>query len=144
MKKVFALVLTLVLALTAFVGCGSKLTDGTYRAENAAADDHGWVEYAEVVVKDGKVASVDFDSYTADGALKSTDENYKNTMLQYGGTTHPGEFYKALEDQYMEKLDSTKMGAVAGATVSSDNIVKLLAEVEAQIKAGKPGTYKVG
>jgi len=143
MKKVLALVLTLVLAMGVFVGCGgSKLTDGTYKAEGAA-DEHGWVEFAEVVVKDGKISSVNFDAVNGEGTLKSEDETYKNNMLNYGGTTHPAEFYTALEEQYMEKQDSTKMDTIAGATTSSGNIVKLLAEVEKQIKAGKPGTYTV-
>ena len=144
MKKVLALVLTLAMALCVFVGCGgSKLTDGTYRAEDAEADKRGWTEFAEIVVENGKIVSANFDSINGEGVLKSQDESYKQSMLGKGGITHPGEFYDALEEQYMQKQDSTKMDTIAGATTSSDNITLLLAEIEAQIKAGKPGTYKV-
>ena len=142
MKKIIALSMVLVLALCAFAGCGAKMTDGEYRAEFSEGDDHGWKDYVVVTVADGKIASVEFDSANEEGQKKTESDWYKEAMEPVAGT-YPGKFFPELEEQYMEKQDSSKMDAIAGATMSSDSVKVLLAEAEKQIKEGKPGTYVV-
>ena len=136
MKKVITLVLAVVLFAVALVGCGEAgLKDGTYRAVQAAADEHGWTEFLEVTVSGGKITAVDFDALNADGDRKSENQEYIDTMVNYGGTTSPDKFYKELEDALIAKQNGG-FDAVAGATVSSDSMRKLYAALAPKMEKG--------
>ncbi|MBQ4050913.1 MAG: FMN-binding protein, partial [Oscillospiraceae bacterium] len=119
--------------------CGSSdgYKDGSYRAEAAAADDHGWKDYVVVTVDGGVITAVEFDSVNADGLKKSEDPDYKDTMLAYGGTTYPAEFFQKLEDSYVAAQKVAEVDAVAGATTSSDALKKLAGELEKSMAKGK-------
>ena len=59
MKK-NGLLLAVLLAALAFTGCGStKYQDGSYRAEAADFDQHGWKEFLDITVTGGKITSVE-------------------------------------------------------------------------------------
>ncbi|MBQ4051239.1 MAG: FMN-binding protein [Oscillospiraceae bacterium] len=139
MKKFIAVLVALVAAALPLTACGSSdgYKDGSYRAEGAAADEHGWKEYLVVTVEGGAITAVEFDYVNADGAKKSEDEDYKTTMLQYGGTTYPAEFCQLLEDSYIAKQKGADVDTVAGATVSTDHLKKLAAELEKSMAKGK-------
>lgn len=81
MKKIIALLMCVVFAVSIFSGCGGEVSykDGTYtaRSENYEGDDAGNGEgYGEVkiTIKDGKISDCEFKTYTLEGKLK--DKNY--------------------------------------------------------------------
>lgn len=140
MKKIFAIIaalLAIAMPLTACSSSSDGYKDGSYRAEGKTADEHGWKEYLVVTVEGGEITAVEFDYSNADGAKKSEDEEYKATMLQYGGTTYPAEFCQNLEDAYLEKQTSAEVDTIAGATTSSVHFKKLAAALEGAMKKGK-------
>lgn len=127
MKKLISLGLILVLVLVFTVGCSKASTyaDGDYTAESEV-DDHGYKGVINISVKDGKIKTVDYDEYSAEGDKKSEDADYSNTMQGVSGTT-PKEAYEKLVGQLIEKQDPDKVEAVSGATGSSE-IFKNLAK----------------
>ncbi|HOL13945.1 MAG TPA: FMN-binding protein, partial [Bacillota bacterium] len=58
----FVLVLTVVAVLS--IGVAAKMIDGTYSL-NGPTDDHGNYPVIKMVVKDGKIASVEYDEIIA-------------------------------------------------------------------------------
>ena len=132
MKKFMAMAVAACCALLVFVGCGSSYKDGAYKAQYKDADEHGWTEFVEVTVKDGKVT---------DGKLKSQDAEYKSYMEATG--TWPEKFYGDIAEQYKEKQSAEKMDAVAGATNSSDSFKVLMTELEQSMKEGNTDTITV-
>ena len=139
MKKFIAVLVALVAAALPLTACGSSdgYKDGSYRAEGAAADDHGWKPYLVVTVEGGAVATVEYDYVNADGLKKSEDEDYKANMLNYGGTTYPAEFTQKIEEGYVAAQKGADVDTVAGATTSTDNFKKLAAELEKSMSKGK-------
>lgn len=131
MKKVFALSLVLVLALSLVACGGSKIADGTYTAEAAEAS-HGWTEKLTVTYKDGKIADVDFDGFDETGARKS-----EKSAEEYPMTPAASEWIPQLEANIKATSSPDKVAAVAGATNSSANAKKLYAAVLEAAKAGK-------
>ena len=68
-KKYFALLAAAVLTGALLTGCSGNaqgLKDGTYRAEMKEAS-HGYKDYVEVTVKNGKIDTVVFDAAADDG-----------------------------------------------------------------------------
>lgn len=134
---------------SAFAGCSkapaSEYKDGTYRAE-AAEFSHGWKEYVEITIADGKISAVEVDAFKEDDAdaRKSKDPDYKTAMVEGNkangvAETYPEEFYKKLADSIM----AGEVETVAGATHSSDS-VKVMAEAAlANAKEGKTETAVV-
>lgn len=103
MKKVLSIAMVAILALSVFVGCGkSAYKDGTYKAQYSAADEHGWTEYVEVTVKDGKVTACTADALNAAGEKKSASAEYRASMEPVNGN-YPEKFYKDIATQYVEK-----------------------------------------
>lgn len=131
MKRIFALVLTAVLALAA-TGCSeeelnsTQLVDGTYRAEYAEVDAHGWKDYVEVMVVDGELNQVIYDAENADGTkLKSEDQGYKSDMENFNGT-YPAKYSKDLINQFIESGKVSSVDIVAGATESTEHFKTLI------------------
>ena len=144
MKKVLTLVLAIVLCCSLFVSCSSaSYTDGTYKAEMADFDEHGWKEYVTVTVSGGKITAVDYDAVNSEGALKSQDTAYREAMEPVSGT-YPEKFMKELEDQFVSNPEVDQIEAVAGATNSTDSFKKLMKEVmEVGVKNGNTTTIVV-
>ena len=135
MKKVFAVALSLALALS-LVACGgsSKIKDGTYKAEMSDAvveASYGWRDTLTVTYKDGKVADLDFDSFDADGNRKS-----EATAETYPMDPAPSAWMPQLEENLKATTDPDKVAAVAGATHSSDNAKLLYKAVIEKANAG--------
>lgn len=140
MKKIAAAVLAALLFALPLAGCSSPMKDGAYRAEYKDYDDHGWKDYVEVTVSDGKITGVDYDSIDAQGGLKSADAEYRATMETVTGT-YPEKYMKELEDRLLEKQDAKKVDAVTGATTSTDSFKLLASEIIAKgIKKGDTAT----
>lgn len=98
-KRNIAIVLTLILLVTALVGCGgTKYTDGTYTGEGTGMEPMK----VSVEIKDGKIASVE---------ITENDES-------------EGYCEEALEQipQIIVDKNSTDVDAVSGATITSNGI----------------------
>ncbi|MDO5601271.1 MAG: FMN-binding protein [Oscillospiraceae bacterium] len=138
-SKLFILCLSCLTLLSAFLfsGCNSapSYTDGSYHAEFQNFDSNGWKEFIDVTIKDGKPEKVVMDAVNQAGDLKSADQEYNDLMKNYSDT-YPAKFYQDLATQFLERQDPAKIDAVAGATLSSDNFKKLLAELKPYMVAG--------
>lgn len=148
MKKTLIAMLSLCLVAMLFVACDNaadtaSFKDGTYKAAYAKADDHGWTDYLEVTVADGKITEVDYDSLNADGAKKSENDEYNNAMKNAGGKTWPSDFFPKLEKALIEKQNAENVDAVAGATSSSDSMKKLYKALIPNMQKGDTAEVKV-
>jgi|GEM_PF-434793 len=142
MKKVFAVALSLALALS-LVACGgsSKIKDGTYKAEMSDAvteASYGWRDTLTVTYKDGKVSDLDFDSFDADGNRKS-----EATAETYPMDPAPSTWMPKLEENLKATTDPDKVAAVAGATHSSGYAKLLYKAVIEKAEAGDTTTAVV-
>ncbi len=141
MKKIISLALTAVFAMGAFTGCSESqvrsttLTDGTYRAEFRDFDSNGWKDYVEVIIAEGELSEVVFDSVNEKDELKSEDESYKAEMERMVGT-YPAKYNKDLINQFIESGKVTAVDIVAGATESTGNFKTLIIEAMANATTG--------
>ena len=125
-KKITGFLLATILCLGLLAGCASqKMQDGTYTARAKEYDEHGWKDQLVLTISGGKITEVDYDAVNAKGARKSEDAEYKDTMLKYGGSTYPAEFYEKLEKTLLDKQDPKKIDAVAGATIASNTLTNM-------------------
>lgn len=99
--------------------------DGTYKVEADAFDAHGWKPFIELVIKDHKVDSVNFDYVNEEGALKTEDAEYKAAMEPQSGT-YPEKYTAELEQQLIDKQLIGDVDAITGATTSSNNFHALV------------------
>ncbi|MDD3428640.1 MAG: FMN-binding protein [Oscillospiraceae bacterium] len=140
MKKLLVIAMVAVLALSLVACGGSKIVDGTYRAElsDAAAEAaHGWKDYMVVTYAGGKITDVDYDS-TKDGALKS-----EQTAETYPMDPHPSTWLPTLEENIKKAGTADKIDAVAGATNTSETAKKLMAAIEKAAAEGNTTTVVV-
>lgn len=128
MKKLISLGLLIVLVLSFAMGCtkSTTYTDGDYTAESEP-DDHGYKGAISISVKGGKIETVDYDEYNAEGARKSEDTEYAETMKGVSGVT-PAEAYEQLEQSLITKQNPDSVDAVSGATGTSEQFVRLAKE----------------
>lgn len=91
--------------------------DGIYSATFQTPDSRGWKAFLQVQVREGQVVSANFDYSNADGALKSQDQGYADSMKKVTGTT-PAEAAAALLDALVEKQGG-EVQVVTGATGTS-------------------------
>ncbi len=145
MKKIMSISLAAILIAVLFVGCASSkaMKDGSYKAEFAEPDDHGWTEFVEVTVTNAKITDVNFDARNEKGDLKSKDPDYKTAMEGAGFKTWPSDFYPKLSAQLIEKQDINQVDSIAGATNSSDSFKKLVKELSKNFSSGKTDLVKV-
>lgn len=129
------LVLTVIFALSA---CDAEavIKDGKYRAEYDSFDDYGYKDFVEITFLNGEVTEVTMDAVSeADGSMKSQSDEYRESMEGFSGT-YPAKYYQDLINQYIESGDSSGVLVVAGATSTSNSILKLLTALETELKAG--------
>lgn len=147
MKKILCVLIAGILIASMFVGCGAKTVadfkDGTYRAEFATADDHGWTDYIEITVESGKITKAVVDSVNTDGERKSENEYYNQAMKDAGSETWPSEFFPKLESQIMDKQDGSAIDGIAGATTSSNATKTLYKALINNMVKGNTETVKV-
>ena len=137
MKKFISiiLVLTAIFALSA-CDAAADIKDGKYRAEFDSFDDYGYKDFVEITFLNGEVTEVTMDAVSeADGSMKSQSDEYRESMEGLSGT-YPAKYYQDLINQYIESGDSSGVLVVAGATSTSNSILKLLTALETELKAG--------
>ena len=72
MKRISVILLSLLLLASLLTACGSPtgLQDGYYTAQ-AAEFNFGWKEYITILVKGGRIISVEYNAENARGFIKS-------------------------------------------------------------------------
>ena len=80
-----------------------------------------------------------FKAYGSDGTLKSESEEYREDMEKFS-TTYPAQYYMDLINQYISTGNSKDVDVVAGATATSNSILKLLRALEDSLKSGSTET----
>ena len=140
-KKMLSLVAATMLSISVLAGCGnsdatdnSTLKDGKYEVESKTADERGYKSNLTMEVKDGKIASVNYDEVKEDGTGKKSDADYNKQMKDILGT-NPEEAFKTLEDSVIQK-QSAEVDAVSNATNSSNAFKKFAAKAIENAQAG--------
>lgn len=132
------------------------LSDGTYEAKTSAPDSNGFTEEMTMTVKDGKIASVNWDAVTEDGSKKSImSENGEYTMTEDGLTWKEQSEALAnalIENQSLGFLTTNEEGktdAVSGVSISVGSFISLAQQCMEQAAgiSSKPvaltdGTYE--
>ncbi len=159
MKKKFLLGLlaSAIISTGLLAGCGEKkeaapanansttqatFKDGKYKAEASDFDERGWKPFAEMDVKDGKIASAKFDYVNKDGKFKTQDAGY-NKAMEEKNKTNPAKYTKELTDSLVAKQDPAKVDTVTGATTSTNNFKKLSTQLVENAKKGDTAVVKV-
>ena len=136
MKRIIAILLSLLLAVPALTACGSqtKLEDGYYTAQMSEFS-HGWKEYITILVKGGSIVSVEYNAENASGFIKSWDNAYMQTMLHSNGT-YPNQYTRNYANQLLEGQSADGIDAITGATSSWGSFQKLAQAVLEQARQG--------
>lgn len=136
MKQVFRRTWILLFMILLLAGCGKneELQDGYYTAQ-ASEYNFGWKEYVTIMVKGGRIVSVEYNAENASGFIKSWDNAYMQTMLQVEGT-YPNEYTRYYAGQLLEGQGKEDIDALSGATSSYGSFQKLEAAVLEQAKKG--------
>ena len=135
MKRILALLLSLLLLVPALTACGGGgLQDGYYTAQ-AAEFSHGWKEYITIMVKGGSIVSVEYNAENASGFIKSWDNAYMQNMLHSNGT-YPNEYTRYYAGQLLSGQGEAPIDAITGATSSYGSFQKLAAAVLEQARKG--------
>ncbi|MCI8709744.1 MAG: FMN-binding protein [Dorea sp.] len=135
MRRIIRTLLPLLLVFL-LAGCGKTegLQDGYYTAQ--ASEYHfGWKEYVTIIVKGGRIVSVEYNAENASGFIKSWDNAYMQTMLHSNGT-YPNEYTRYYAGQLLEGQGEDEIDALSGATSSYGSFQKLEAAVLEQAKKG--------
>lgn len=106
--------------------------DGTY-TEKGKTDERGWTPQIEITVKDGKIAAVKYDEFSADNKKKSEDAGYKDAFKKSKNVDLVAA-YEALQNSLVEKQEASKVDAFSGATSTSKTFVELATKALAQAK----------
>lgn len=136
MRRLCRRLLPLLLTALLLTACGDKngLQDGYYTAQ-AAEFSHGWKEYITIMVKGGKIVSVEYNAENASGFIKSWDNAYMQTMLHSNGT-YPNEYTRYYAGQLLEGQGEKDIDGITGATSSHASFKKLAAAVLEQARKG--------
>ena len=155
MKKILAITIAMLAVMGTMASCGGNggnagsaenaaYQDGTYHAEAKDFDEHGWKEYVNVTVADGKITEVEFDALSEeDGSKKTDNEAYKEAYLGAGFDTYPADYTEKLEKALIEKQDAAQVDAFAGATNSSNFFKELMKGLDANMKKGDTNTVVI-
>ena len=136
MKRIFAMLLSLLLIAPLLTACGSQtgLQDGYYTAQ-ASEFSHGWKEYITILVKGGSIVSVEYNAENASGFIKSWDNAYMQTMLHAQGT-YPNEYTRYYANQLLERQGEGGIDVISGATSSHGSFQILAQAVLEQARKG--------
>ena len=127
MKRILALLLSLLLLVPALTACGGGgLQDGYYTAQ-AAEFSHGWKEYITIMVE--------YNAENASGFIKSWDNAYMQTMLHSNGT-YPNEYTRYYANQLLEGQGEGSIDALSGASSSHGSFQLLAKAVLEQARLG--------
>ena len=136
MKRIFAILLSLLLTVSLVTACGNQaeLQDGYYTAQ-VSEFSHGWKEYITILVKGGSIVSVEYNAENASGFIKSWDNTYMQTMLHANGT-YPNEYTRYYAGQLLEGQGEGGINAIAGASSSHGTFQMLVQAVLEQAWKG--------
>ena len=136
MKQVFRRTWILLFMILLLAGCGKneELQDGYYTAQ-ASEYNFGWKEYVTIMVKGGKIVSVEYNAENASGFIKSWDNAYMQNMLHSNGT-YPNEYTRYYAGEFLEKQGKEEIDALSGATSSYGSFQMLEAAVLEQARKG--------
>ena len=135
MKRILALLLSLLLLVPALTACGGGgLQDGYYTAQ-AAEFSHGWKEYITIMVKGGSIVSVEYNAENASGFIKSWDNAYMQNMLHSNGT-YPNQYTRYYAGQLLEGQGEGSIDALSGASSSHGSFQLLAKAVLEQARLG--------
>ena len=135
MKRILALLLSLLLLVPVLTACGGGgLQDGYYTAQ-AAEFSHGWKEYITIMVKGGSIVSVEYNAENASGFIKSWDNAYMQNMLHSNGT-YPNEYTRYYANQLLEGQGEGSIDAISGASSSHGSFQLLAKAVLEQARLG--------
>ena len=136
MKRIAAILLSLLLTVPLLAGCGSQagLQDGYYTAQ-AEEFNYGWKEYITILVKGGNIVSVEYNAENASGFIKSWDNAYMQTMLHSDGT-YPNEYTRYYANQLLEGQGEGSIDAITGASSSHASFQILAQAVLEQARKG--------
>lgn len=136
MKRFFVMLLSLLLMAPLLTGCGNQagLQDGYYTAQ-ASEFSHGWKEYITILVKGGKIVSVEYNAENASGFIKSWDNAYMQSMLRAQGT-YPNEYTRDYANQLLEGQGEGSIDTITGATSSHGSFQILAQAVLEQAQKG--------
>ena len=135
MRRIIRTLLPLLLVFL-LAGCGKTegLQDGYYTAQ--ASEYHfGWKEYVTIIVKGGRIVSVEYNAENASGFIKSWDNAYMQTMLHSNGT-YPNEYTRYYASQLLEDQGADSIDAINGASSSHVSFQILAAAVLEQARQG--------
>ncbi|MCI8853343.1 MAG: FMN-binding protein [Lachnospiraceae bacterium] len=136
MRRLCRRLLPLLLTALLLTACGDKngLQDGYYTAQ-AAEFSHGWKEYITIMVKGGKIVSVEYNAENASGFIKSWDNAYMQNMLHVAGT-YPNEYTRYYANQFLEGQGESEIDALSGASSSYGSFQVLVQAVLEQARKG--------
>lgn len=136
MKRISVILLSLLLLASLLTACGSPtgLQDGYYTAQ-AAEFNFGWKEYITILVKGGRIISVEYNAENASGFIKSWDNAYMQTMLHTNGT-YPNEYTRYYANQLLEGQGEGEIDAITGASSSYGTFQMLAQAVLEQARKG--------
>ena len=136
MKRISAIFLSLLLMMSRMTACKSQpeLQDGYYTAQ-VSEFSHGWKEYITILVKGGKIVSVEYNAENASGFIKSWDNAYMQSMLHINGT-YPNEYTRYYAGQLLEEQSESGVDAITGASSSHKTFLLLARAVLEQAKKG--------
>lgn len=135
MRRIIRTLLPLLLVFL-LAGCGKTegLQDGYYTAQ--ASEYHfGWKEYVTIIVKGGRIVSVEYNAENASGFIKSWDNAYMQSMLHINGT-YPNEYTRYYAGQLLEEQSESGVDAITGASSSHKTFLLLARAVLEQAKKG--------
>ena len=136
MKRICAILLSLLLMASLLTACGTQagIQDGYYTAQ-ASEFSHGWKEYVTILVKGGKIVSVEYNAENLSGFIKSWDNAYMQTMLHVNGT-YPNEYTRYYANQLLEGQGEGTIDAISGASSSHGTFQILSQAVLEQARKG--------
>ncbi len=103
----------------------SEYKDGIYIARAKDAVD-GFRDYVKVTVENGEINSVEFDGEGEEGNLKTTDEEYRNSLDADNSDMYPDVYMKGYSDSYMASFDLTEVMPITGAEDSHEVFTNLM------------------
>lgn len=101
---------------------------GTFSATGNSYDDYGWKPSLSLTFENGVITNVNYDEINADGGKKSGDTGYLSYFNQQTGVKLD-EVYKTLSKDLLAVQTPENVDSVSGATIASDNFVKLAKKI---------------
>lgn len=119
-------------------GCSASgktdLQDGYYTAE-ASSYNRGWKEFVTILVRDGRIITVEYNARNASGFIKSWDMDYMRLMNKIAGT-YPNRYTRYYAAQLLESQNPQDVDIMAGATSSHGSFTLLAQAVIERAKTG--------